>query len=196
MLSFHWYFWPAELFPVQYCLLQLFLSLHKFQVTLRLTVSQSVSVSWYRVPMWDLRQDIISFRNVAVWDLRSCIYWAPSLTRERVYNLQCNHSIVRVAQNPKPYFTVSSETRPTWRARLPYLYLPGIVNICSFVHQCNTFTSYFLLIVDMFRHHTAIFRCYSILSRSWCSLMPIFAYVRVASHVLLLMVCLLSVFVC
>jgi hypothetical protein len=30
--------------------------------------------------------------------------------RGRVCNLQCNHSIVRVAQNPKPYFTVSSET--------------------------------------------------------------------------------------
>jgi hypothetical protein len=51
-----------------------------------------------------------------------------------------------------------------------------ILNICYFVHQCNTFTSYFLLIVDMFRPHTAIFRCYSILSRS-CSVMPIFAYV-------------------
>jgi hypothetical protein len=46
------------------------------------------------------------------------------------------------------------------------------LNICSFVHQCNTFT--ILLIVDMFRPHTAIFKCYSILSRSWCSVMPIF----------------------
>jgi hypothetical protein len=51
------------------------------------------------------------------------------------------------------------------------------LNICSFVHQCNTFTFYFLLIVDMFRSHTAIFRCYSILSRSWCSVMRISAYV-------------------
>jgi hypothetical protein len=50
---------------------------------------------------------------------------APSLTRGRVCNLQCNHSIVRVAQNPKPYFTVSSETPLTWRARFPYLYPPG-----------------------------------------------------------------------
>jgi hypothetical protein len=31
-----------------------------------------------------------------------------------------------------------------------------------------TFTFYYLLFVDMFRPHTAIFRCYSILSRSWC----------------------------
>jgi hypothetical protein len=47
------------------------------------------------------------------------------MMRGRVCNLQCNHSIVRVAQNPKQYFTVSSETPPTWRARFPYLYPPG-----------------------------------------------------------------------
>jgi hypothetical protein len=39
--------------------------------------------------------------------------------------LQCNHSMVRVAQNPKPYFTVSSDTPLTIRGRFPYLYLPG-----------------------------------------------------------------------
>jgi hypothetical protein len=33
------------------------------------------------------------------------------------------------------------------------------LNICSFVHECNTFTLYFLLFFDMFRSHTAIFRC-------------------------------------
>jgi hypothetical protein len=93
------------------------------EVTLRL--SQSANMSWYRVPLWDLRPDIISCRNVAVWNLRSCIYGAPSLTRGRVCNLQCNHSMVRVAQNPKPYFTVSSETPPTWKARFLYLYPPG-----------------------------------------------------------------------
>jgi hypothetical protein len=32
-------------------------------------------------------------------------------------------------------------------------YIRLTLNICSFVHQCNTFTSYFLLIVDMFRQH-------------------------------------------
>jgi hypothetical protein len=37
-------------------------------------------------------------------------------------------------------------------------YIRLTLNICSFIHQCNTFTSYFLLIVDMFRPHTAIFR--------------------------------------
>jgi hypothetical protein len=29
------------------------------EVTLRLTVNQSVSMSWYRVPLWDLRPDIM-----------------------------------------------------------------------------------------------------------------------------------------
>jgi hypothetical protein len=66
----------------------------------RLTVSQSVSMSWYRVPLCGLRPDITSCQNVTVRNLRSCIYWAPSLTRGRVCNLQCNRSIVRVAQNP------------------------------------------------------------------------------------------------
>jgi hypothetical protein len=77
----------------------------------------------------------------------------------------------------------------TWQSTM------NSMNICSFVHQCNTFTFYFLLFVDMFRPHTAIFKGYSILPRNWCSVMPIFAC-HCASHVLLLMVCLLSVSVC
>jgi hypothetical protein len=52
--------------------------------------------------------------------------------------------------------------------------LPTLVYILIFVLlSINiTFTFYFLLFVDMFRPHTAIFRCYNILSRSWCSVMP------------------------
>jgi hypothetical protein len=80
-------------------------------------------MSSYRAPLWDLRPDITSCRNVAFWKLRSCIYWAPSLKRGQVCNLQCNHSIVRVAQNPKSYYTVSSETpqpgRPCSRIYIP-----------------------------------------------------------------------------
>jgi hypothetical protein len=63
--------------------------------------------------------------KVSVRKLRPCLCGAPSLTRGRVCNLQCNHSMVRVAQNPKPYITVSSETPATWRASSPYLYPPG-----------------------------------------------------------------------
>jgi hypothetical protein len=109
----------AELMTISYCLIW---SRSRSYFT---TDSQSANMSWYRVPLWDLWPDITSCRNIAVWNLLSFIYWAPSLTRGQVCNLQCNHSIVRVAQNPKPYFTVSSETPSTWKARFPYLYPPG-----------------------------------------------------------------------
>jgi hypothetical protein len=64
------------------------------------TDGQSVSMSWYRAPLWDLRPNIASYRNVAIWDLQSCFCGAPSLTRGLVCNLQRNHSMIRVAQNP------------------------------------------------------------------------------------------------
>jgi hypothetical protein len=44
-------------------------------------------MSWYRVPLWDLRPDITFCRNVAVWNLWSSFCGAPSLTRGRVCNL-------------------------------------------------------------------------------------------------------------
>jgi hypothetical protein len=86
----------------------------------RLTVSQSVCLGIER-PCGTCDQILLP----AVWNLRYCFCAAPSLTRGLVCNLQCNHSMVQVAQNPKPYFTVSSETPPTWRARFLYLYPPG-----------------------------------------------------------------------
>jgi hypothetical protein len=64
------------------------------------TDGQSVSMPWYRSSLWDLRPDITSWQNVSVWNLESCFCGAPSLTRGRVSNLQCNHPMVRVAQNP------------------------------------------------------------------------------------------------
>jgi hypothetical protein len=63
-------------------------------------VSQTVSMSWYRAPLWDLRPDVTFYRNVVVWNLWSCFCEEPSLTRGRVCNLQYNPSIVRVALNP------------------------------------------------------------------------------------------------
>jgi hypothetical protein len=42
------------------------------------TDGQSVDMSCYRVPFWDLRPDITSCRNVAVWNLRSCFCGVPS----------------------------------------------------------------------------------------------------------------------
>jgi hypothetical protein len=67
------------------------------------------------------------------------------------------------------------------------------LNICSFVHPCNTFTSYFLLIVDMFRPHMAIFRCIVYSSEAGallCQFLPMWCCQPCASHVLLLMLCL------
>jgi hypothetical protein len=46
-----------------------------------------------------------------------------------------------------------------------------------------TVTFYYLLFVDMFRPHTAIFRCYCILSRSWCSVMPINMAATKTTHI-------------
>jgi hypothetical protein len=94
----------------------------KFKVTLQLTVGQSVSqyvlvsgtlvglpvgiarsskllydwrsvsVSWYRAPLWDLRPDITSCPNVALWKSWSCFCGALSPTRGRICNLQHNPS--------------------------------------------------------------------------------------------------------
>jgi hypothetical protein len=47
------------------------------------SVSLSVSMSGYRATLWDLRPDIISCRNVVVWNLQSCIFGAPPPTRRR-----------------------------------------------------------------------------------------------------------------
>jgi hypothetical protein len=57
--------------------------------------------------------------------IRSSLRRASSLRGGRVCSLQCNNALVRVTQNSRPYFTVSSETPPTWRARSLYLYPPG-----------------------------------------------------------------------
>jgi hypothetical protein len=59
------------------------------EVTLRLTVSQSVSMSWYRAHSWTCDQILLSVER-----LRSCFCGAHSLMRGRVCNLQCNHSMV------------------------------------------------------------------------------------------------------
>jgi hypothetical protein len=63
----------------------------------------------------------------SVWQLRVSWCGVPSLTRGQVCNLPCqsSHSWVWVPQNSWPYFTVSFQTLPTWRARSPYLYPPG-----------------------------------------------------------------------
>jgi hypothetical protein len=97
----------------------------KVEVSLQLTVRLYVLVSSTLVGL-----------ATRYYFLSECCYlksavlflWVASLTRGRLCNLRCNHSIVRVTQNPKSYFTVSSVTTSppqTWRAWFPYLYSPG-----------------------------------------------------------------------
>jgi hypothetical protein len=59
------------------------------------------SMSWYRAPLWDLRPDITSCRNVAVWNLRSCIYGAPSLWSRDSYITLWDHAMSRGVQRKK-----------------------------------------------------------------------------------------------
>jgi hypothetical protein len=58
--------------------------------------SQYVLVS---SPPWDLWSDITFCRKVAVWKLWSCFCGTPSLMTGWVCSLQCNRSMVWVAQN-------------------------------------------------------------------------------------------------
>jgi hypothetical protein len=81
------------------------------------SVNQLILVS---DPLWGPWPDF----NFLFWQFFSSCRM-PSPTRGWVCNLQCSHSLVRVAQDPYPYVTVSSETPPSWRARSPYLYPPG-----------------------------------------------------------------------
>jgi hypothetical protein len=73
------------------------------------------------------------FCSSFVGQLRCSAFTASSLTRGRVCNLLYNcfwalpeqSLFSRSPPTHGPYFTVSSETPPTWRARSPYLYPPG-----------------------------------------------------------------------
>jgi hypothetical protein len=118
----------------------------------------TIAISWQMLSVFVLGCGVMSL------DTRSGKWFRMLLA------MLCQSLPVYSAWNPKDNYNI----REIYCIVSCYIRLT--LNICYFVHQCNTFTSYFLLIVDMFRPHTAIFKCYSILSRSWCSVMPIFAY--------------------
>jgi hypothetical protein len=97
----------------------------------RQSVGQSVLVSGAHLgPATNFTFSLkFSFRH-----LRVCYFVAPFLTRGRVCNLLYNSFWALPEQSllgrsPAEFtaiFTVSSGPPPTWRARFPYLYPPGI----------------------------------------------------------------------
>jgi hypothetical protein len=94
----------------------------------RQSVGQSVLVSGTHLgPATNFTFSFIFFLR----QLWVCNFVAPSLTRGRVSNFLNNcfwafpeqSLFVEVLQNSRPYFTVSSGTPPTWRARSG-IYIP------------------------------------------------------------------------
>jgi hypothetical protein len=102
------------------------------EVNLRPRVSRPACPG-VRRPSWT-RDQFFFLLEISFRQLRLCYFVDPSLTRGRVCNLLVQlllglaRSVTlgsKSSQNSLPYFTVSSETPPTWRARFPYLYPPG-----------------------------------------------------------------------
>jgi hypothetical protein len=101
------------------------------EVKLRPTVSRSVRLGVRHA--CGTRDKFFFLLEIFFRQLRVCYFVAPSLTRGRVCNLLYNcfwalpeQSLMGWSPSElRPYFTVSFETPPTWRARSPYLYPPG-----------------------------------------------------------------------
>jgi hypothetical protein len=101
------------------------------EVNLRPTVSRPVYLRIRRPS--GTRDQFFFLLEISFRQLQAYYFVALSLTRGRVCNLlynyfwpcQSSRCWVEVSQNSQPYFTVSSETPLTWRARFPYLYPPG-----------------------------------------------------------------------
>jgi hypothetical protein len=103
----------AQLYPRALGSVTLPWKLAEVEVTLRLTVSQSVSMSWHRVPLWNLRPDIISCRNVAVRfavlylggalsDERTDLQFAVLITQWSESLRTCHHILLSHLRLPQP----------------------------------------------------------------------------------------------
>jgi hypothetical protein len=96
------------------------------EVILRPTVSRPVYLD-VRHPS-GTRDQFFCLLEISLRQLRVCYFVAPSLTRGRVSNLLYNCFWALPEQSLlgpspvelRPYFIVSSETPPTWRARACY----------------------------------------------------------------------------
>jgi hypothetical protein len=85
----------------------------KVKVTLRTTVSRPVRLGARRQSG---TRDQFFFLLLFFRQLPECYFVKSSLTRGRVCNLLYNCFWALPEQNSWPYFTVSFETPPTWRA--------------------------------------------------------------------------------
>jgi hypothetical protein len=88
------------------------------EVEIEINLRPTVSLSRFRLP--------------SIWRLRISWCEVSSLTREWVCNFlvqlllgRASHFRAQVPRNSWLYFTASSQTPPTWRARFPYLYPLG-----------------------------------------------------------------------
>jgi hypothetical protein len=99
--------WPEDASEICSVITQWSESLSKFEVTLRLTVSQQVLVSSTLV---GLATRYYYLSECCCLKFAVLFLWAPSLTRGWVCNLQCNHSIVRVTVEGRSYFTTDSQS--------------------------------------------------------------------------------------
>jgi hypothetical protein len=80
-------------------------------------------MSWFRAHSRTCNQIFhVLLPEVDVWQLLFCLCGVPCLTRGRVCSLPCNHSMVRVAQNLQPYYTLSFETPPNLEGQVAQLY--------------------------------------------------------------------------
>jgi hypothetical protein len=100
------------------------------EVKLRPTVSRPVCLGMKHPSA--TRDQFIFPLEISLDSCAFVILWRP-LWREDGFVINCktvsgpyqsSHSWVEVSQNLWPYFTVSSETPPTWKARFLYLYPP------------------------------------------------------------------------
>jgi hypothetical protein len=81
------------------------------------TDGQSASLSWCVAPSGTQGQIFVTVRQ-----LRVCLCGTPSLTRGRVCRFQLLLALTSAVILGS---CLRFETPPTWRARSPYLYLPG-----------------------------------------------------------------------
>jgi hypothetical protein len=107
------------------------------------TDGQSVSMSLYRVHLWDLRRDITSCWNVTVWNLRSWSWSRNHVTTDgqsvttsrcRAHSGTCDQILLSVRRWFSESYCLVSVGRPLWR-EVGSVICPQSVVIYQYLHQ-------------------------------------------------------------